>query len=129
MQPSYSIIIPAYNEELTIERAVNELHAFCLVQGSPFEIVIVENGSSDKTWEKAQEFARTFESIRAIQSEAGKGYAIQEGWKKAYSPFLLFIDADLSPSLETLPRLLDSIKQTQGCAIADRFHKKLLKET
>ena len=119
----YTIIIPARNESATLLPAMERLASFCESQPEVIEVILVENGSTDATWLQTQILTSTYVFIKAHQSDPGKGSAILEGWRHASSPVVLFLDADLSPSLETLPHLYQEVKRTGGCAVADRFLK------
>ena len=130
----YSIVIPAFNEAPTLVQAVRELVSFCARQPKQIEILLVENGSTDETWLLAQTLSRDL-NLRALRCPCkGKGAAILHGWKNADAPIVLFLDADLSPSLETLPSLYKAVLKTGGCAVADRFlpesrvHRSLVRE-
>ncbi len=131
----YSIIIPAFNEAPTLAEAVHELVSFCKRQPQQIEILLVENGSTDETWLVAQTLSREHPNLRALRCPCkGKGFAILHGWKNADAPVVLFLDADLSPSVETLPSLYQAVLNTGGCAVADRFlpesrvHRSLVRE-
>ena len=94
----YSIIIPAYNEELVIARAVQETQHYFSLLDTPFEIIVVDDGSRDRTAEIVRSFQSSLPSLRLIQqpSNQGKGAAVQAGALAARGTFILFLDADLS---------------------------------
>src|SRR3990167_3083771 len=118
----YSLVVPAFNEAPTLAKAVEKLVSFCGRQPEQIEILLVENGSTDETWLLTQALSREHPSLRALRCPCkGKGSAILHGWKSASAPVVLFLDADLSPSLETLPSLYQAVLNTGGCAVADRF--------
>jgi dolichol-phosphate mannosyltransferase len=91
-----SIILPAYNEEQCIERAIlkvlDAVKNFC----QRYEIIIVDDGSSDRTSEIASSLARENPCLRLIKHEKNTGYscAIMTGIKNATMPFLFFMDSD-----------------------------------
>jgi len=90
MKPKISCIIPAYNEEKTIAGVVK----FCLKTKEINEIIVVNDGSEDKTVAKLSPFAKKI-IIIDLKRNKGKGYAVAQGVKKAKYPLILMLDADL----------------------------------
>jgi len=86
-----SCIIPAYNEEKTVAEVVKT----CLRSPDIHEIIVVNDGSTDKTLEKLEAFGNKIKIIDLPQNK-GKGYAVAQGVKTAKYPVLLFLDADLA---------------------------------
>lgn len=102
-----SIIIPAYNEEnrlpVTLERVAGFLHS----QDYTYEVIVVENGSTDRTFDIAQEFASAHRGFQVICEELkGKGRAVRRGMLEAHGEYRFMCDADLSMPIEELPRFL-----------------------
>ena len=118
------IAIPAYNEAALLARNVERLLAFCQeqLQDWQWQIVIVDNGSTDATGAIADSLARRFPavSVRRV-ALPGKGRAIRAGWLAATADVYCFMDADLATELEALPRLLASLG-TAELAIGSRAH-------
>lgn len=105
-----SIIIPVYNEEKTIERIVKKIISKNL-GGVKKEIIIVDDGSSDKSPLIIQRIAkdnRTIKTIKKTKNE-GKGTAVGEGIKVAKGEYILIQDADLEYDPEDIPVLLEPI--------------------
>ncbi len=90
MDQKVSCIIPAHNEAKTIVGVVEA----CLKTEKIGEVIVVNDGSSDKTLDKLQPFAQKIKIINLSENQ-GKGYAVSMGIEKAKYPFLLFLDADL----------------------------------
>ena len=121
MNPFLSIIIPAYNEESRLPDTLEQVIRFLEKQTFTSEIVVVENGSRDRTYAIAQEFAKKNGNVRAIQNEArGKGLAIQRGMQEAKGEYLFMCDADLSMPIEELSKFLPPQLQNVDIAIASR---------
>ncbi|NEW06174.1 glycosyltransferase family 2 protein [Paenibacillus sp. SYP-B3998] len=98
MKPQISIIIPAWNEELTIFRTLRYLkeNAELLWEDELiYEIIVVDDGSSDRTYEIAWPWA---DKLVRHSKRLGKGAALQSGIAKARGKVLLFLDADVQAS-------------------------------
>ncbi|MBK9924474.1 MAG: glycosyltransferase family 2 protein [Anaerolineales bacterium] len=116
-----SVIIPAYNEESRLPDTLEQMIRFFEKQSFTFEIVIVENGSVDRTLQVAQEFAQKHKAIRVIQNDQrGKGRAIQRGVKEAQGEYLFMCDADLSMPIEEISRFIPPQLNKVDIAIGSR---------
>lgn len=105
--PYLSIIIPAYNEEGRLIQTLEEVAAFLARQPYNAEVLVVENGSRDRTFALAQEFAAAHPVFKAIHREQpGKGGAVQAGMLAAAGQFRFMADADRSMAIDELPRFL-----------------------
>src|SRR3989344_5292799 len=98
---TYSFIIPAYNEEKTIRAAAERVRSYAEGLDGDFEIIIVDDGSSDGTARIASELAEAEPRLRLIRlpENRGKGAAVKAGMLAARGEWRIFLDADLS----TLP--------------------------
>jgi dolichyl-phosphate beta-glucosyltransferase len=118
-----SVIIPAHNEENRLPASLEQVLRFLAKQTFPSEIIIVENGSSDRTLEVAQEFARRHENVRVVQSEQGKGAAVRKGMLEARGEYRFMCDADLSMPVEEITRFIPPALEAFDIAIASREAK------
>jgi glycosyltransferase involved in cell wall biosynthesis len=113
MNPFLSIIIPAYNEENRLPGSLREILRFVSEQPYAVEVLIVENGSSDRTYLVAEDFCAQNEGFRVIREKnSGKGLAVCRGMREASGEFRFMCDADLSMPIDELvkflpPRLAD----------------------
>ncbi len=111
--PDISIIVPARNEEATLGGCLESLSA---QTGVSFEIVVVDDGSTDRTREIAQRFA----GVRVISPEpmppgwTGKNNALCAGVQQARADWLLFTDADTEHLSGSLARALDEVKREKA---------------
>jgi len=64
-----SIIIPAYNEKERLPRCLDSLSLFCQARSYPIEVLIVENGSTDNTYEIANQFSKESHNFRVIREQ------------------------------------------------------------
>lgn len=119
--PLLSIVIPAYNEEHRLPESLRRVTQFLLEQDYLSEVVVVENGSSDRTWEVTQQAANESESVRALREPlAGKGRAVRRGMQEAKGQFRFICDADLSMPIEEVNRFLPPAAEHYDIAIGSR---------
>jgi len=105
--PFLSIVIPAHNEETRLPATLEKIRSFLAAQPYTAEVVVVENGSSDRTLEIAQAFAADWPTLRVIHSdERGKGRAVRLGMLNATGEYRFFADADLSMPIEEVNRFI-----------------------
>ena len=106
--PHLSIVVPAFNEEGSIGRCLTELRAYLEGLGLAWEIVVVDDGSTDGTARVVEEHATADPRIRAvIGARAGKGTAVRCGMLEARGAWRFMADADLAMPLDNLDRFLD----------------------
>jgi dolichyl-phosphate beta-glucosyltransferase len=121
LNPFLSIIIPAHNEENRLPGTLAQVFKFLDQQAFPFEVIVVENGSSDRTQQIAQEFAKQNKDLHVIQNrQPGKGLAIRRGVQAATGDYLFFCDADLSMPIEEIGKFLPPQLPHVDIAIASR---------
>lgn len=121
--PFLSIVIPAHNEETRLAPSLAQINAYLQRQDYSFEVIIVENGSKDRTFEVAREFAEAFSYIRVIQSPdnmRGKGLAVKQGMLAAKGEWRFICDADLSMRIEDIARFLPPASDGFDLMIASR---------
>ena len=119
--PFLSIIIPAHNEEIRLPRTLRQVFAFLEKQSYSAEVIVVENGSSDRTLEMAREFASRHPNLIVIHEEqAGKGNAVRRGVLEAHGEYRFICDADLSMPIEELEKFLPPVLNGFDIAIASR---------
>ncbi len=103
--PYLSIVIPAHNEEHRLPPTLAKIDAFLENQSYDAEVLIVENGSSDRTVEVARHFSETHPYVRLIEVETrGKGLAVKAGMLAARGAYRFICDADLSMPIDELPQ-------------------------
>jgi len=107
MPPFLSIVIPARNEETRLPRALGQVFAFLEKQTYSYEVLVVENGSQDRTLAIAREFTQTFPGLRILHEDLpGKGRAIRHGVLAANGNYRLIADADFSMPVDQINRFL-----------------------
>jgi glycosyltransferase involved in cell wall biosynthesis len=121
LAPLLSIIIPAHNEEKRLPASLEKVLAFIRSQPYETEIIVVENGSHDRTPEIAREAAAQHAEVHWIQEEqAGKGLAVRSGMLAAEGEYRFICDADLSMPIEEVTRFLPPHVERYDVAIASR---------
>jgi len=95
-EPRISIVIPIYNEQAILHAAVLELHEKLLAFPEPYEILLAENGSTDRTLDIAVELTHKYPEVRFIAlGEPNYGLALKEGILRARGRFVLCDEIDL----------------------------------
>ena len=123
MEPTYSIVIPAYNEGVrlgpTLEKVLSYVHA----QQWDAEVIVVNDGSRDNTAEIVHTFAAKDPTLRLVENPGnrGKGYSVRNGMLHAHGRVVLFSDADLSSPIEEAPKLFAAINAGADIAIGSRW--------
>ena len=109
--PTYSIIIPAYNESQRIAATLERIGAYAREQQWELEVVVVNDGSRDNTVEVVNRIAQSYPFIHVIENPGnrGKGYSVRNGMLHATGDVLLFTDADLSSPIEEANKLFYAI--------------------
>jgi dolichyl-phosphate beta-glucosyltransferase len=119
-EPLLSIIIPAYNEEKRLPKSLDQIVAFIQQQPEPMEVLVVENGSTDRTTEIAEEYAAEYPFIRLLHSTRGKGAAVRAGMMVGRGRYLFICDSDLSMPIAEVRKFLPPVLADYDVAIASR---------
>jgi len=119
--PFLSIVIPAHNEESRLPRTLEQIFAFLKNQSYSSEVIIVENGSTDRTLELAREFAARHQNLIIIHEEQrGKGNAVRRGMLAAHGEYRFICDADLSMPIDEVQKFIPPALGNFDLAIASR---------
>ncbi len=120
--PQLSIVIPCYNEEQRLPRTIARIERYLVDKGVSYELILVDDGSSDGTRKIMDEAAERNRSVRleALPHNRGKGRALAEGVAAARGAEILVTDADLSPPIEELDKLRAELSRGAGVAIGSR---------
>ncbi|MGA8144698.1 MAG: dolichyl-phosphate beta-glucosyltransferase [Candidatus Acidiferrales bacterium] len=129
--PAVSLIIPSYNEEQRLPRGLAKIRDYLASRGlasDQIEIIVVDDGSTDRTAAIAKEWSRDLPSLRLVSNGAnrGKGYSVRHGMLEARGRVALFTDADLSAPIEEADKLLDAIDAGADVAIGSRAMNRAL---
>jgi len=115
-----SVVIPAYNEAERLPGSLRRILTYLAAWGGSYEILVIDDGSSDGTAQRAQEVAGG--RVRVLQNPGnrGKGYSVRRGMLAASGARRLMTDADLSTPIEDLPRLMARMDDGVSIVIGSR---------
>lgn len=121
--PQYSIIIPAYNEAARLGKTLDRVLAYVTAQNWDAEVIVVNDGSQDRTTELVHDYAKKNPCVRLLENPGnhGKGYSVRNGMLNADGDLLLFSDADLSSPIEESPKLFATLRTGADVAIGSRW--------
>src|SRR4030065_1830500 len=108
-----SFVIPAYNEESFIENALGTLEEAVKSRKLQYEIVVVDDGSNDKTLQRATTYANRNGHVRVVSynNNVGKGYAIKKGFMQKNGEGVVFADSDMDIDLGTVTTYVYALKK------------------
>jgi glycosyltransferase involved in cell wall biosynthesis len=123
LDPTYSIVIPAYNESARLGSTLEKVLGYAHRQGWNAEVIVVNDGSRDNTADIVRSFAAEDPVLRLVENPGnhGKGYSVRNGMLNAHGRIVLFSDADLSSPIEEAPKLFQALEQGADIAIGSRW--------
>jgi glycosyltransferase involved in cell wall biosynthesis len=116
MPPHISIVAPCYNEEEVLPIFHKRVTAVCQQLGHTYEIILVDDGSRDRTWEIITQLAATDPQVHGhrLSRNFGHQLALSAGLTQAEGQYILIIDADLQDPPELLPDMLQTLQTTKA---------------
>jgi len=120
MPPSLSVVIPMYNEEAYVERSVGAARAALEEMGADWEIVIVDDASTDGTGARADRLAAADPRVRALHNPVNRrlGGTLRAGYAAATKDLIFYTDADLPVDFGQLPRAVRLLEYQQAELLA-----------
>ena len=120
MPPSLSVVIPMYNEEAYVDRAVAAATGVLEEMGGEWEIVIVDDASTDDTARRAEALAAADARVRVIHNAVNRrlGGTLRAGYAAARKELIFYTDADLPVDLSQLPRAVRLLEYQQADLLA-----------
>lgn len=120
-----SIIIPMYNEVTYAEKCIKKLIKVVPKINLKYEIIIIEDGSTDGTYEILKKIRKKNWYIKVIHNEKrlGRGRALKYALNSAKGDVCVYMDTDLATDLKHLKEIVDSVKKNKGLAIGSRWLK------
>jgi len=122
-QVELSFVVPAYNEEDSIEDTLGTLDDTVKSRRLPYEIVVVDDGSLDKTLLKAMAYASRNGHVRVVSYDknVGKGYAVKAGFMQTTGEVVVFVDSDMDIDLGAVSSYVDALRHGD-IVIASKWH-------
>ncbi len=121
--PDISIIIPAYNEESLIVNTLESLRSYMTARAEQYEIIVVDDGSQDKTVACVQDWHKKSGAnvqLLSNQKNMGKGFSIRHAVMESRGRYVIFIDADLPYELGAIDNFLLALKNGFDLAVGSR---------
>ena len=118
-----SVIVPAYNEETLIRATLDGLSSFLSARSETFEIVVVDDGSQDRTVAVVRDW-QTSNNVQlkllVNENNRGKGYSVRRGMLESCGRFVIFMDADLPYELDAIDDFLKALGSGHDLALGSR---------
>ena len=117
-----SVIIPAYNEEKRLPKTLQSVHEYLRQQGYEYEIIVVSDGSRDRTVQAVKDLTSQIANLRLIdrKENRGKGYTVKEGMLNAKGDYRLFMDADNSTTIDQIEKMWPWFERGYDIVIGSR---------
>jgi len=117
-----SVIIPTYNEEKRLTGTLQSINDYLFRQSYDYEILVVDNGSTDKTAQIVRNLAGQIKGLKLIEGLGGrgKGFAVKKGMLMAKGDFRIFVDADNSTSIDQIEKMWPEFKKGYDVVIGSR---------
>ncbi len=118
-----SVVVPLYNEEESLKELTHAIDV-SLSKSFSFEIIFVDDGSTDTSWEEVNKLASENDFVHGIsfRTNQGKSAALQAGFEKAVGEFVVTMDADLQDDPNEVPAMIATLKE--GNDIVSGWKKK-----
>ncbi|MCS7307909.1 MAG: glycosyltransferase family 2 protein [Aquificaceae bacterium] len=125
-KPYLSVVIPAYNEEDNIPILYSKLKEALQKLGKDYEVIFVDDGSTDATWEKLLEISKKDESVKLIRfrKNYGQTAAMYAGFQHACGNVIVTLDADLQNDPEDIPKLIQKLEEGYDIVSGWRVNRK-----
>ncbi|HDZ54407.1 MAG TPA: glycosyltransferase family 2 protein [Candidatus Nealsonbacteria bacterium] len=117
-----SVIIPAYNEARRLPKTLEKVDEYLREQTYDYEVIVVNDGSRDKTAEVVKNLQSQIKNLRLIDNKEnhGKGYVVRQGILAASGEYRVFTDADNSTSIDQVERMWPEFKKGYDIVIGSR---------
>lgn len=119
--PYLSVVIPAYNEEQRLGDSLTQIQTYLATQPYTSEVIVVDDGSTDRTAAIVEEYMRDFTHLRLVRaSHGGKGHACKQGVLVSRGQWVFLCDSDLSMPIAELAKFMPFLESNNPIIIASR---------
>lgn len=120
-----SLVIPSYNESEVLSKNIEKALSYFTGKDYVFEIIVIDDGSSDKTKDLLSNISKNHCNIKSIYNiqNRGKGFSVKTGVLNAQGEYILFSDADFSTPIEELEKLMPNFTQGYDIVVGSRSIK------
>jgi dolichyl-phosphate beta-glucosyltransferase len=117
-----SVIIPAYNEENRLPKTLRKVHEYLSKQSYDYEILVVNDGSKDRTGEVVENLKYEMRNLKLIDNKknCGKGCVVRQGMLQAQGEYRVFMDADNATSVDHIEKMIPYFQQGHSVVIGSR---------
>ena len=126
--PSVSVILPAYNERDRIGKTIKCLSDILKKMGASYEIIVVDDGSTDGTGRVVQRFGNRSVKLISYGRNEGKGYALRRGFMESSGRYVVFMDSDMDVDPSQVKLYLRTLERAD-VVIGSKWHPKSRVET
>jgi len=126
LEVKYSVIIPVFNEEDSVEPLFNSLKQSMTSLGEEYEIIFINDGSTDETLNRLNVLKDTSPNLRIVNFEEnrGQGKAIEEGFRNSKGEIILTLDGDLQNDPQDIPKMVAKIDEGYDLVCGWRHNRK-----
>lgn len=111
-----SVVIPLLNEQESVNELFHRIKTVCMENGYDYEVIFIDDGSTDGSWEKIEKLAEENSVVRAIRfrKNYGKSQALMAGFKESIGNVVITMDADLQDFPEEIPEMYNLLLQSKS---------------
>lgn len=121
--PLLSIVVPSFNEAESLRELTEGVHEYAQAYG--YELIFVDDGSTDESWELMQQLAREYPTVGALRlrKNFGKGMALASGFHQARGQILMTMDADLQDDPAEIPKFIERVQMGDDVVVGWRVKR------
>ncbi len=125
-RPALSVIVPVFNEDESTRKLFDKIVSACEPLGEPYEIIFIDDGSTDNTPVVLEQLHREHPSVRVVEfrKNYGQTLAMGAGFRAARGKFVVSMDGDLQNDPKDIPELLEKLKEGYGVVCGWRKNRK-----
>ncbi|MFI5349704.1 MAG: glycosyltransferase family 2 protein, partial [Elusimicrobiota bacterium] len=116
-RPYLSALIPVYNEEENLPALGEEVSAALNALHKPYEVILVDDGSKDRSWDELQKLIKKYPHFKAVRlgRNAGQTAAMLAGIQASTGELIVCLDADMQNDARDVPKLLAKMNEGYDC--------------